>query len=72
MRIDAPSIVGPTTVLANSASAALTVTQTGAGNALVVEDSASPDTTPFAVDTSGNVSAAGTLTSTGGISGGTF
>lgn len=72
MRIDAPAVAGPTTILANSASAALTVTQTGAGNALVVEDSASPDATPFTVDTSGNVTASGTLTGVGGISGGTF
>lgn len=31
------------------------ITQTGAGNALVVEDSANPDSTPFVVDASGNV-----------------
>ena len=46
---------GQTTLLANSASAALTVTQTGAGNAFVVEDSASTDSTPFAIDASGRV-----------------
>jgi hypothetical protein len=33
----------------------LRVTQTGAGNALVVEDSTNPDSTPFVVDASGNV-----------------
>ena len=31
------------------------ITQTGSGNALVVEDSANPDNTPFVVDASGNV-----------------
>jgi len=31
------------------------ITQTGSGNALVVEDSANPDSTPFVVDASGNV-----------------
>lgn len=31
------------------------ITQTGSGNALVVEDSANPDSTPFIVDSSGNV-----------------
>jgi len=31
------------------------ITQTGAGNALVVEDSSNPDSTPFVVDASGNV-----------------
>ena len=41
-------------ITANSASAALTVTQTGAGNAFVVEDVAS-DTTPFIIDANGKV-----------------
>lgn len=40
---------------ANTASAAVRITQTGAGSALVVEDSASPDATPFVVDASGAV-----------------
>lgn len=40
---------------ANSASAALRVTQTGAGNALLVEDSANPDSTPFVIDANGRV-----------------
>lgn len=52
---DTHAIKGATTVLANSASAALTVTQTGAGNAFVVEDSTSPDATPFVINNSGNV-----------------
>lgn len=46
---------GATTILANSASAALRVTQTGAGNAFVVEDSASTDASPFMIDTAGLV-----------------
>jgi hypothetical protein len=33
----------------------LRITQTGAGNALLVEDSANPDSTPFVIDASGNV-----------------
>jgi hypothetical protein len=33
----------------------LRITQTGAGNALVVEDSTNPDSTPFVIDSSGNV-----------------
>ena len=52
---DTHAIKGATTLLANSASAALTVTQTGAGNAFVVEDSASTDSTPFVIDSAGNV-----------------
>jgi hypothetical protein len=39
----------------NSANAALRITQVGAGNALLVEDSANPDTTPFVVTNNGSV-----------------
>ena len=49
------TLSGPTVVSVNSASDALRITQTGAGNALVVEDSANPDATPFVVDASGKV-----------------
>ena len=52
---DTHAVKGATTVLANSASAALTVTQTGAGNAFVVEDSASTDSTPVVIDGNGFV-----------------
>ena len=52
---DTHAIKGATTLLANSASAALTVTQTGAGNAFVVEDSASTDSTPFVINGGGSV-----------------
>jgi len=45
----------PTVISVNSASDALRITQTGAGNALVVEDSTNPDSTPFVVDADGNV-----------------
>lgn len=44
-----------TVVSANSSSDALRITQTGSGNALVVEDSASPDSTPLVVDAGGNL-----------------
>jgi hypothetical protein len=37
----------------NSANAALRITQVGAGNALLVEDSANPDATPFVINNSG-------------------
>lgn len=43
------------TITDNSANPALRVTQTGAGLSILVEDSANPDSSPFAVDTSGNV-----------------
>jgi hypothetical protein len=45
----------PNLIEVNSASDALRITQTGSGNALVVEDSTNPDSTPFIVDASGSV-----------------
>lgn len=44
----------PLTLAVNSASTALTITQTGAGNCLLVEDAAS-DTTPFVINTAGKI-----------------
>jgi hypothetical protein len=43
------------TVVENSANDAVRITQTGSGNALVVEDSANPDATPFVVTADGKV-----------------
>jgi hypothetical protein len=45
----------PTVIDVNSSSAALRITQTGTGHALLVEDSANPDSTPFMISASGNV-----------------
>ena len=45
----------PNFIEVNSSSAALRITQTGSGNAILVEDSANPDSSPFVVDASGNV-----------------
>ena len=54
----------PNSVITSSSSAdALRITQTGSGNALVVEDSANPDSTPFIIDTNGNI-ASGLLSTT--------
>jgi hypothetical protein len=39
----------------NSSSDLVRITQTGSGNAFVVEDSANPDSSPFVIDNSGNV-----------------
>jgi len=39
----------------SSSNTALRVTQRGSGNAILVEDSANPDSTPFVVDASGNI-----------------
>jgi hypothetical protein len=46
---------GDVIISANSASDALRITQVGAGNALLVEDSANPDATPFVVTANGTV-----------------
>ena len=48
------TLAGPVALSDNSTSPALKITQTGTGNALVVEDAAS-DTTPFVVDQNGKV-----------------
>ena len=42
-------------VVVNSATDAVRITQTGAGNAILVEDSANPDSTPFVVTAAGDV-----------------
>jgi len=49
------TVSGASVISVNSASDALRITQTGAGNALVVEDSTNPDSTPFVVTGAGNV-----------------
>ena len=48
-------VVTSNAVISTSTTAsALRITQTGAGNALLVEDSANPDATPFVIDAVGN------------------
>ncbi len=49
------TLTGPTVVSVSSADAALRITQTGTGNALLVEDTTNPDATPFVVDVNGFV-----------------
>lgn len=51
----AVTVTGGVGVNTNTTTDALRITQTGTGNALVVEDSANPDSTPFVVDASGDV-----------------
>lgn len=45
----------PAVISTNTTTPALRITQTGSGNALVVEDSTNPDATPTVIDASGNV-----------------
>jgi hypothetical protein len=49
------TFVQPNIFDVNSTSTAVRITQTGTGNAFLVEDSANPDTSPFIIDNSGNV-----------------
>jgi len=46
---------GTTIISTSSTSDALRITQTGSGNALVVEDSANPDSTPFVINNDGRL-----------------
>jgi len=50
-----PVLSGNVTIDSNTSSPALTITQTGTGPVLRVQDSADPDVTPFIVDNAGNV-----------------
>lgn len=61
-------------IAANTSTAALTITQTGDGNALVIEDSTSPDSTPFVVDASGKLTVCTTTNTNSStiVSGGTI
>ena len=50
-----PVLTGNVTISTESISPALKITQTGTGNALVVQDSADPDITPFVITNAGFV-----------------
>jgi len=49
------SLTGAVSVAASTTGALVRITQTGTGDALLVEDSANPDSSPFVVDATGNV-----------------
>jgi hypothetical protein len=53
------SSINVTSIIASASSTGdiVRITQTGTGNALVVEDSSNPDLTPFVIDASGNIGA---------------
>jgi hypothetical protein len=73
MRIDSTGDVGigttnPTArlnVVDATSQDAVRITQTGTGNALVVEDAANPDSTPFVISADGNVTIGSTTQTTG-------
>jgi len=65
------TITGPSSVVVNSSSTAFRITQTGGGNALVVEDASNPDGTPFVIDTNGRV-LTGVLSAPGSVFGGGY
>ena len=50
-----PVLSGSVTIDSNTPTSALTITQTGTGAALRVQDSADPDATPFLIDSTGQV-----------------
>jgi len=52
---DTYSVPREMAISVNTATDALRITQTGAGNALLVEDSANPDSSPFVVTAAGDV-----------------
>jgi len=49
-------INSPSTISVNASTDAFRILQTGSGNALVVEDATTPDTSPFIVDSNGRLS----------------
>ena len=64
---DAPVVIEGTTT-----SAALRITQLGTGNALLVEDAANPDSTPFVIDSGGKVLVGLTSSRTNNLSSGSL
>lgn len=54
------TVTGSQVISVNTSTNALRITQTGSGNALVVEDSANPDASPTVIDASGNLGVGGT------------
>jgi hypothetical protein len=55
LAVEGQPLLTDLTVEGSSSSEIVRITQTGTGNALVVEDSANPDSTSFVVDSSGRV-----------------
>jgi hypothetical protein len=62
---DITSLAADIVISGSTSGDALRITQTGAGNALVVEDSSNPDSTPTLIDASGDVIIGHTTQQTG-------
>jgi hypothetical protein len=62
------NVAGTMNLSVSSSTPALQITQTGTGNAILIEDSANPDSTPFVIDANGRV-IIGYTTSVGSING---
>jgi len=58
-------------ITTNTTTPALKVTQTGSGNALLIQDSSNPDATPFVIDNMGRVIAGHTASTVAADAGGT-
>lgn len=65
----AASISNRVISVTDNTNAALRITQLGTGNALLVEDSTNPDSTPFVIDANGNVIQGTTASTAGGLTG---
>jgi len=63
------TFTAPVVIEGTTTDAALRITQLGTGNALLVEDSTNPDSTPFVIDQFGAVVVGGTSSSSATISG---
>jgi len=63
------TFAAPVVIEGTTTDAALRITQLGTGNALLVEDSTNPDSTPFVIDATGRIVAGNTLavSFTGGL-----
>lgn len=59
------SVTGQTNISAATSTHALRITQTGSGNAILIEDSASPDASPVAVNGAGEMVIGSTTATTG-------
>lgn len=68
LKTESLNVSGNQVIETNSVNTALRVTQTGSGNALVIEDTTNPDATPFAINQTGQI-ISGTLSAWNALAG---